>query len=107
MSCRYVDDHVWLTCLTFFNGECAYCGTSNESLTADHLVAKANGGLDLPENIVPACQHCNEQKADKDWRDFLMGLPNFSQARMNRIFDWRRICKQAKIGAKKHGQFCS
>lgn len=103
MSCRYIEDHAWLTCLAYFNGECAYCGKSNEPLTADHLVSKAQGGPDAPENIVPACQHCNEQKADKDWRDFIMGLSNFSQARMNRIFDWRRICRQAKVGTKHYG----
>lgn len=102
MSCRYLEDYAWLACLTFFNGECAYCGATNLPLTADHLVAKANGGVDAPENIVPACQHCNEAKADKDWRDFLMSTGNFSQARMNRIFDWRRICNQARIGVKKH-----
>lgn len=98
MSCRYIDDASWLTCLTFFNGECAYCGKSNEGLTADHLVPRSKGGENSVDNIVPACKGCNEAKADKEWREFLMSLPNFSQARMNRIFDWRRIARQAKIG---------
>ena len=100
MSCRFLPDWVWLQCITFFNGECAYCGKSNEPLTADHLVPKSVGGADTPENIVPACRHCNETKADREWRDFLMGQPNFSQARMNRIFDWRRICRLARVGHK-------
>ena len=101
MSCRYIDDYAWLTCVTYFDGECAYCGRSNAALTADHLVAKANGGTDTPSNIVPACEECNEAKGAMDWRDFIMGLNNFSQERMNRIFNWRRICKQAKIGVRK------
>lgn len=100
MSCRFLPDWVWLQCITFFNGECAYCGKSNEPLTADHLVPQSAGGADTPENIVPACRHCNEAKADREWRDFLMGQPNFSQARMNRVFDWRRICRLARVGHK-------
>lgn len=101
MSCRYLPDWAWLQVLGFFNGECAYCGKSNEPLTADHLVPKSAGGADVPENIVPACPHCNEAKADQDWREFLMNSENFSQSRMNRIFDWRRIARQARVG-KKH-----
>lgn len=100
MSCRFLPDWAWLQCISFFNGECAYCGKSNEPLTADHLVPQSAGGTDTPDNIVPACRHCNEVKADQEWRDFLMGQPNFSQARMNRIFDWRRICRWARVGHK-------
>lgn len=101
MSCRYISDAAWLTCLTFFNGECAYCGSSAHKLTADHVVPRSQGGSDAASNIVPACERCNEEKADQDWRDYMMTKGNFSQARMNRIFDWRRICKQARVDNKE------
>ncbi len=97
MSSRYLSASVWLTCLAFFNGECAYCGCTHEKLTGDHLIPRSKGGESIPENIVPACSACNSEKADKEWRDYLMSKDNFSQARLNRIFNWRRICKQARL----------
>ena len=65
---------------------------------------KSKGGKDTPENIVPACECCNSEKANKDWRDYMMSRPDFSQERMNRIFDWRRICRQAKVGPVNGGE---
>lgn len=41
---------------------CAYCGESIGEATIDHIVAKANGGKDSRENLVPACKTCNEMK---------------------------------------------
>lgn len=81
----------------YFGGECAYCGCTRERLTADHLVPRGRGGGNTPDNIVPACYSCNQAKGTKDWRDFLMSLDNFSQERMNRIFNWRRIASQAGV----------
>lgn len=100
MSCRYISDDQWLQCLVFFDGECAYCGVTREQLTADHLTPKSKGGADTPSNIVPACSHCNNEKADQDWREYMMSKRDFCQARMNKVFDWRRICKQARL---EHG----
>ena len=33
--------------------------------TADHVVAKANGGTDDDENLVAACLRCNSSKRDR------------------------------------------
>lgn len=103
MSCRYIDDNSWLTCLTFFGGACAYCGGTAARLTADHLIPKSAGGADSVDNIVPACEECNSEKGDRDWREYLMGKKNFSQERMNTIFNWRRIAKEARLGGY-HGR---
>lgn len=101
MSSRYVEDHVWLTCLSYFDGACAYCGSTRKELTCDHLLAKSRGGSDEPSNIVPACPECNQAKGAQDWREYMMGMDTFSQERMNKVFNWRRICRQAKIGGDK------
>ena len=98
-----MSDDQWLQCIVYFNGACAYCGCTREQLTADHLDPKSKGGRNAPENIVPACNACNEEKADKDWREYMMSRDDFSQERMNRIFDWRRICRLAKVGPKDGG----
>ena len=98
MSSRYVDDAVWLQAVAYFEGACAYCGSTRHPLTADHLLARSRGGGDVPSNIVPACEACNQAKGTMDWREYMMSMPTFSQDRMNRVFNWRRICRQAKIG---------
>lgn len=97
MSCRYIPDWAWLSCISYFNGACAYCGATGKKLTADHLIPKSAGGKDELANIVPACEECNRIKADQEWRDFMLGLPTFSQDRMNTIFNWRRICRQSMV----------
>ena len=97
MSSRYVDDATWLTCVSYFDGCCAYCGTSARRLTCDHLVPQSLGGPDVPGNIVPACEPCNQSKADREWREWMLEGEHFSQERMNRIFSWRRICRQAGL----------
>lgn len=101
MSCRYVDEHVWLAAVAYFDGACAYCGSTRRPLTADHLLAKSRGGTDTPSNIVPACEECNQRKGTTDWREFMMSMPNFSQERMNKVFNWRRICRQARVGGEQ------
>lgn len=46
---------------------CVYCGKQLEGwdATADHIVAKANGGTDDAWNLVSACRACNGRKSDK------------------------------------------
>jgi hypothetical protein len=40
--------------------QCHYC--EERATTLDHIVPKALGGPDRKENLVPACQRCNEAK---------------------------------------------
>lgn len=42
---------------------CFYCDEPAQSL--DHIVARANGGPDTPDNLVPVCRVCNGQKSAK------------------------------------------
>lgn len=95
----------WKECLIFFQGECAYCGCTarkGKALTKDHLrpVNPANPSIEkgktVQSNIVPACSSCNSSKGNKDFKDWFMAQPFFSQERMNRIFKWRHIIKQAE-----------
>lgn len=88
----------WKETVIFFGGECAYCGKTTrkgERLTRDHLVPVANGGTTTQRNIVPACASCNSSKGAKEWREWFMQQPFFSQERMNRIFKWRSILSAA------------
>lgn len=52
---------------------CQYCGQAapNVTLHVDHVIPKALGGSDNPDNLVAACRDCNAGKAstrpDEDW----------------------------------------
>lgn len=58
------------------NWTCNYCGKHLEGAdgTADHVIAKANGGEDRLDNLIAACRKCNGTKSDHelirlDWRN--------------------------------------
>ena len=62
--CYYCQQPMWLQDI---NGFCAQYGLSKaQSLqlkcTAEHLVARSEGGPDSDENIVAACQYCNQAR---------------------------------------------
>ena len=47
---------------------CVYCGRNPKDdgvkLEVDHIIPKAMGGKDIPENLVTACRDCNQGKKD-------------------------------------------
>ena len=55
--------------LARFDGRCAYCGRRLDlgrkgdlAFQVDHLHPRYLGGMDDPENLVPACRICNRYK---------------------------------------------
>lgn len=42
---------------------CAYCG--QHAQTIDHVIPRSRGGKDTWENLVAACQRCNNLKSDR------------------------------------------
>jgi len=46
---------------------CLYCGQqhSRSVLTRDHVMPLSKGGLDVWENVVTACFHCNSRKSNR------------------------------------------
>ena len=46
---------------------CLYCGQqfNRPQLTRDHVMPLSKGGLDIWENVVSACFHCNSRKANR------------------------------------------
>lgn len=54
----------WKATKEYFENQCAYCGVSG-NLAQEHLIAVANGGGYIKENIIPACRRCNSSKKDK------------------------------------------
>lgn len=55
------------------NGKCYYCGSTIclETFHIDHMHPTSRGGVNLQENLAPACPHCNVSKGQKtveEWR---------------------------------------
>ncbi|MCK4858210.1 MAG: HNH endonuclease [candidate division Zixibacteria bacterium] len=46
-------------------GRCQYCGASNRPLTVDHVIPRLQGGTDTWDNLVCACDRCNNKKGDR------------------------------------------
>lgn len=47
---------------------CVYCGAgpiNGAQLTIDHVIPVIDGGTDDPDNLVTACDECNEGKRDR------------------------------------------
>lgn len=60
-------DRLRLKVLNRDNWVCSYCGKHLEGAdaTADHIIAKNNGGEDRLDNLVAACRKCNGTKQDR------------------------------------------
>jgi 5-methylcytosine-specific restriction endonuclease McrA len=58
-------DEQWAALQTAWGG-CAYCGTTNEPLQRDCVLALSRGGRYTLENIVPACPSCNTSKCNDE-----------------------------------------
>ena len=55
----------WAAILKGYDYRCAYCGkefSKHNPLQVEHIVAVTNGGDNIKENVVPACQECNNEK---------------------------------------------
>ncbi|MCH8556495.1 MAG: HNH endonuclease [Balneolia bacterium] len=53
--------------------KCQYC-KSGRDLTIDHVIPKSRGGADSWENLVTACNKCNNKKGNKTPREANMPL---------------------------------
>lgn len=49
---------------TKYGGRCAYCGQpiAYKEMQVEHMESLARGGVDGPENYMPACRTCNHYK---------------------------------------------
>lgn len=69
---------------------CEYCG--GNGTTVDHIIPKASGGLDVPENTVRCCSMCNMQKTNRNVDVFLN-----EKIATDSNFDVSRILENKKI----------
>lgn len=48
---------------------CHYCGNYGD--TVDHIIPKSKGGITTPKNCICACNDCNIEKADLDYKKYI------------------------------------
>lgn len=66
----------WAAFVRDHGGRCYYCDvpfSESEPATADHLVARSQGGASDRSNIVPACHRCNSSKCARPFVPRLIG----------------------------------
>lgn len=63
-------------------GKCQYCdiNVSLKSSTIDHVVPKSKGGAHMWQNVVLACEKCNQKKGAKLPKDFHLKLSTAPRA---------------------------
>lgn len=75
----YIDKKAYL--LERENYCCIYCDihASKVKMQIEHVVPKSKGGTDSINNLVLACESCNQAKGNLDLEVFLKGKPNILQ----------------------------
>jgi 5-methylcytosine-specific restriction endonuclease McrA len=76
IGCEAFTKSDWDLAKDFFGLKCAYCDTETD-LIMDHAIPinKEQMGEHRLGNLVPSCKSCNDQKHDKNFRDFLKHKP--------------------------------
>ena len=64
------------------NHTCQYCG-SNKHLTLDHVIPVSRGGQHKWDNVVTACEKCNQRKSNRTPEDANMPLHTKPKAPMH------------------------
>lgn len=51
---------------------CCYCGEklTSSNRTMDHMYPRRWGGVSIPENLIPSCKRCNQDKKDMTYQQF-------------------------------------
>lgn len=53
----------WKALLYAYQSHCAYCDRDDMPMTIDHIVPLSKGGKNVWQNVVPACNSCNQTKS--------------------------------------------
>ena len=53
--------------------KCYYCGCelTDKNRTLDHMYPRRWGGISIPDNLVPSCKGCNQDKMDMTYEQFM------------------------------------
>ena len=74
----------WITCKSYFDHKCAYCG-AKKKLTIEHFIPVSNFGELSVNNVLPVCSSCNSSKINKDFFSWYHLQSFYSKPREQKI----------------------
>lgn len=66
--------------------KCAYCKADATSL--DHIVPRFRSGTSNRNNLIPACQSCNSNKASYKMEEWYTKQPFYDEIQLKKIKTW-------------------
>ena len=78
----------WTQAVKIFNGECAYCGRTDKTLTKEHFIPVSKGGEFTRDNIIPVCGSCNSSKGNRDFFEWYPERESYSPLRRKKILEY-------------------
>lgn len=66
--------------------KCAYCG--NPATSLDHIIPRFKSGSSNRNNLIPACQRCNSNKASMDMQEWYEQQVYFCPDKLKDINAW-------------------
>ena len=69
-----------------WNCKCGYCG--NEATSLDHIIPRFRSGSSNRNNLLPACQKCNNQKGSEKMEEWYVQQSYFCEQKLIRIKSW-------------------
>ena len=84
--------------------KCYYCGCelTDKNRTLDHMYPRRWGGVSIPENLVPSCKSCNQDKKDMSYDQFMQYRKLKTKKAKEKFYD---KCLQANLKVLKRAKF--
>ena len=86
------------------NGMCAYCGCElrYEDMQIDHIMPLINGGMDVIENMLPACRCCNHRKGSENLERYRQSVSDFPKVLNRDSVTYRNAVRYGLIIPNPH-----
>ena len=84
--------------------KCYYCGCelTDKNRTLDHMYPRRWGGISIPENLVPSCKNCNQDKKDMSYDQFMRYRRLKTKSDKEKFYE---KCLEANFKVRKRSKF--
>jgi len=83
---------------------CHYCGCelTDKNRTLDHMYPRRWGGISIPDNLIPSCKNCNQEKMDMTYKQFLQYRSLKTKKDKDAFY---KKCLQENLKVRKQAKF--
>ena len=84
--------------------KCYYCECelTDKNRTLDHMYPRRWGGISIPENLVPSCKNCNQDKKDMSYDQFMRYRRLKTKSDKEKFYE---ECLQANFKVRRRARF--